>query len=56
VSVGIKPDTIRSAERLSGSMSESINRESVPTQSRDEADETLQDVDGYSNTRALKNF
>jgi hypothetical protein len=56
VSVGIKPDTIRSAERLSGSMSESINRESVPTQSRDEADETLRDVDGYSNTRALKNF
>lgn len=56
VSVGIKPDTIRSAERLSGSMSESINRESVPTQSRDEADEALQDVDGYSNTRALKNF
>lgn len=56
VSVGIKPDTIRSAERLSGSMSESIDRESGPTQSGDEADETLQDVDGYSNTRALKNF
>jgi len=53
VSVGIKPETIRSAERLSGSISGSVNnQQTVP----DAEGEGLQNVDGYSNTKALEKF
>ena len=53
VSVGIKPETIRSAERLSGSISGSVNnQQTVP----DAGGEGLQNVDGYSNTKALEKF
>ncbi len=51
VSVGIKPETIRSAERLSGSLSGSTGNQPNATQS-----EGLQKVDGYSNTKALEKF
>ena len=53
VSVGIKPETIRSAERLSGSISGSLDNEQTAPNAEHEG---LQKVDGYSNTKALEKF
>lgn len=53
VSVGIKPETIRSAERLSGSISGSPDNEQTAPNAEHEG---LQKVDGYSNTKALEKF
>jgi len=53
VSVGIKPETIRSAERLSGSVSGSLDNEQTAPNAEHEG---LQKVDGYSNTKALEKF
>lgn len=53
VSVGIKPETIRSAQRLSGSISGSLDNEQTTPNAEQEG---LQKVDGYSNTKALEEF
>ncbi len=53
VSVGIKSETIRSAERLSGSISGSLDNEQTAPNAEHEG---LQKVDGYSNTKALEKF
>ena len=53
VSVGIKPETIRSAERLSGRISGSLDNEQTAPNAEHEG---LQKVDGYSNTKALEKF
>ena len=53
VSVGIKPETIRSAERLSGGISGSLENEQTAPNAEHEG---LQKVDGYSNTKALEKF
>jgi hypothetical protein len=53
VSVGIKPETVRSAQRLSGSISGSLDNEQTTPNAEQEG---LQKVDGYSNTKALEEF
>lgn len=53
VSVGIKPETIRSAQRLSGSMSGSSKG---GTSAGGAESEELQKVEGYSNTKELEKF
>ena len=53
VSVGIKPETIRSAERLSGNVSGSLGIQQTAPAAESEG---LQKVDGYSNTKALEKF
>jgi hypothetical protein len=53
VSVGIKPETIRSAQRLSGSMSGSSKGGASAGGAESEE---LQKVEGYSNTKELEKF
>ena len=71
VSVGLKPETIKSAGNTAGSISESVAANPVPAAGMSQSQPTptspsdaasganktpLQGVDGYSNTNRLKNF
>lgn len=70
VSVGMKPETIRAAERAAGAISNSISTQPTPTTSSSKpssssqgnaapspsGSQPLRSMEGYSNTERLKNF
>ena len=59
VTVGIKPETIVSAEELSNSMENSINSDSTSSNSNASSvsnDGSLTSIEGYSNTDQLTDF
>lgn len=57
VSVGIKPETIKAAGKLAGSISRSATPQPAPTSTNSApTSQSLRGMDGFSNSERLKNF